>query len=179
MRSTHTTTKSRPHSFLTKEHPGLSRTGPVYTNCPQLNYEQHIPLTSTNVQVCMMNYMVTLSIYPAHTQKLRWSKTGPINFCSKSTPLHIHFILINGTTTYLQGKTRDLRWNREKVRSLPSYPVLETLSLSRKISPPVLLPLTLVHVTIISHPDYYKSLLISLHLSSWLPCPTIYPSTRL
>lgn len=107
--------------YLSEEHPSMSRTGPIYINCPQLNDEQHITLTPVNVQVCMIHYMVTLPIYPAHTQKLRWSKTEPLIFCSKSTPLHVYLILINGTTTCLQSKPRDLRRDREKARSLPNY----------------------------------------------------------
>lgn len=127
-----------------------------------------------NVQVCMIHYMVTLPIYPAHTQKLRWSKTEPLIFCSKSTPLHVYLILINGTTTCLPKQTQRSRRDREKARSLPNYSSAGGSIFERKSSPLlVLLPLTLVHVTIISHPDYYKSLLISLHLSSWLPFPTI------
>ena len=78
--------------YLSEEHPSMSRTGPIYINCPQLNNEPHMTLTPINIQVCMIYYMVTLPIYPAHTQTLRWSKTGPLIFCSKSTPLHVHLI---------------------------------------------------------------------------------------
>lgn len=94
-------------------------------------------------------------LYPfiLHTPKLKLSKPGPIIFCSKSTPLHVHLVLINSTTSYPQGKIRDLRQDREKATSCPSYLALEALSLSRIIWPPFLLPLTFVHVTVIFHPQ--------------------------
>lgn len=106
-----------------EEHPSMSRTGPIYINCSQLNDEQHITLTPRK---CPSVYD-TLYGHPTHIpcthQKLRWSKTEPLIFCSKSTHSSCISYLDkwHSPPPVYKANPEISVGDREKARSLPNY----------------------------------------------------------
>lgn len=131
--------------YLSEEHPSMFRTGPIYINCSQLNDEQHI--TPPVMSKCMIHYMVTLPIYPAHTQtKVVQNWTPHLLF-----KIYLFmYILSDKWHHHLSTKqTQRSQTGQEKARSLPNYSCAGGSIFIGKALLLVLMPLTLVHVTII------------------------------